>query len=355
MSNVWAAWLRRYDTDRFTLTRKQGWDRFVNAAPREEFDTLTRRQMGRLGEDERADYDEARMVWNANLPTVRTSQLEHANSVIDMVMASARRDGDKLRGSVVIDAEPGLGKTTIATRYGRAFHRAQHRRYGTETPEGHQFLPVAFVPIAAQITLKGLNQRLLRFYGHPAAETATKDRLASLLVDAVSSCQTRLIIVDDLHFVDFTNRNGTEVSNHLKWLANELPVTFVFAGVNLEQKRFFDEGLAAEEAVLAQTARRATRVPVAPFSITSNAGMVAWVALLRAFGAHLKLADGDGEMLVPLAQEIHRRTQGRIASLTNLLDRACYVAIKSGTERVTDDVLAKVRIDNAGENGARRL
>ncbi|SDS09710.1 AAA domain-containing protein [Paraoerskovia marina] len=355
MSNYWAEWLRIYDTDHFTLSRKQGWDRFVNSAPREEFATLSRTQMGRLSKDERRDYNEARMVWNANLPTVRTSQLAHANSIIDMVLASARRDGDKLRGSVVIDAEPGLGKTTIATRYGRAFHRDQHRRYGTETPEGHQFLPVAFIPIAAQTTLKGLNQRLLNFYGHPAAKTATKDRLAVHLVDVVGSCQTRLIIIDDIHFVDFRNRNGTEMSNHLKWLANELPVTFVFAGVDLEQKRFFDEGLTGEEAVLAQTARRATRVQVAPFSIASDAGMTAWIAILRAFGTHLKLADGDGEMLVPLAHEIHRRTQGRVASLTNMLDRASYLAIRSGTERITDDVLAKVRVDNAGENGARRL
>lgn len=116
MTNVWAGWLRTYGPDRFILGEKRGWDRFVNGAQREDFETLDRAQMARLGEDDLADYNEARMVWNANLPTVRTPQLERANSIIDMVMASARRDGDKLRGSAVIDAEAGLGKTTIATR-----------------------------------------------------------------------------------------------------------------------------------------------------------------------------------------------------------------------------------------------
>ena len=71
------------------------------------------------------------MVWNANLPTVKTHQLTSAFAVIDQVMASNRRDADRLRGSVVIDAAPGLGKTTIATRYARDFHRR------------HQRLPVA--------------------------------------------------------------------------------------------------------------------------------------------------------------------------------------------------------------------
>lgn len=355
MTNVWAGWLRTYGPDRFILGEKRGWDRFVNGAQREDFETLDRAQMARLGEDDLADYNEARMVWNANLPTVRTPQLERANSIIDMVMASARRDGDKLRGSAVIDAEAGLGKTTIATRYGRAFHKAQYRRYGPETSDGHQFLPVAYIGLSSTITLKGLNQRLLRFYGHPAAERATKDRLASLLLDCVKACETRLIIVDELQFVDFGNTRGVEMSNHLKWLANELPVTFVFAGIGLEGRKFFSEGLAEGDAIYAQTARRSTRVPVAPFSVGTDAGMAAWIALLRAFGRHIKLADADDEMLVPLAQEIHRRTQGRMVSLTTLLDRASYVAIATGAERITDEVMSRVRIDNAGENGASKI
>jgi hypothetical protein len=46
------------------------------------------------------------------------------------------------------------------------------------------------------------------------------------------------------------------VSNHLKWLANELPVTFIYAGVGLAERRLFAEGLTGDSAVMAQTARR---------------------------------------------------------------------------------------------------
>jgi hypothetical protein len=354
MSNPWARWLAEHGTNRFQLGRKEGWDQFVNTAPRPPFDLVTRTSRERLSEDERADYDEARMVWNANLPIVRTAQMTRAEMVMDQVMASSRRDGDRLRGTVVIDAAAGLGKTTIATQYARAFHRAQYRRYGAETEEGHQFLPVAFVSLSSSITLKGVNQRLLQFYGHPAALRATTDRLGGLLLDCVTACQTRMIIIDDLHFVDFNDRHGAAVSNHLKWLSNEVPATFVYAGVSLERRRFFSEGgQAGDSLVYAQTARRATRCPVEPFSISSDAGMADWLRLLRALGKHLILADGDENDLVAHAQELFRRTQGHIASLTNLLDRACWVAIRTGTERITEDVLAQVRIDNAGEIGAR--
>ena len=103
-------------------------------------------------------------MWNANPPTIKTSQLSAASGIIEQVMASGRRDGDRLRGSVVIDAEPGLGKTTIATRYARDFHRRVLPPGGPGNRAGHRGLPVAFVPLSAGITLKGLNQQILRFY-----------------------------------------------------------------------------------------------------------------------------------------------------------------------------------------------
>jgi hypothetical protein len=349
MTNRWARWLATNGTTTTQLSRKQGWDEFVFAAPREDLEVLSRAEMASLSSEELEDYNEARMVWNANLPTVKTAQLTEAYGIIDQVMASVRRDADRLRGSVVIDAEPGLGKTTIATRYARDYHRRVYRREGPTTPEGHQRLPVAFVPLSAGITLKGLNQQILRFYGHPAVDRASTSRLGALAVDCVTSCQTRLIVIDDLHFIDFRHRNGVDVSNHLKGLANEMAATFIYVGVQLREKRFFDEGLVGEQAAYAQTSRRATRCPVAPFSIDTDAGLRGWVSLLRVMEGHIKLADAGPGMLVEHAKELHRRTQGRIASWTNLLDRVSYLAITSSAETITAELIAATTIDNAAQ------
>lgn len=349
MTNPWARWLATNDSARYQLSRKQGWNAFVSSGPRDDFDVLSRQQMDALPADHLEDYNEARMVWNSNLPTVKTIQLKAAYGVFDQVMASNRRDGDRLRGAAVIDAEPGLGKTTIATRYARDFHQQVYRREGPTTPDGHQRLPVAFVPLSAGITLKGLNQQILRFYGHPAVDRASTSKLGALAVDCVASCQTRLIIIDDLHFIDFRHRHGAEVSNHLKGLANEMAVTFIYVGVKLQEKRFFDEGLVGEQAAYAQTSRRTTRCEVAPFSIKSEAGFRGWIGLLGALESHIKLADAHDGMLVEHAKELHRRTQGRIASLTNLLDRVSYLAIASGTETINADLIAATTIDNAAQ------
>ena len=123
MTNPWAAWLRTNDRQSYVLADKIGWDAFVNSAARDPLPALSRAEMGALSGEALEDYNAARAVWHANPAAVRTSQVAAAYSVIDQVMAGNHRDGDRLRGAVVIDSEPALGKTTIATRYGREFHR----------------------------------------------------------------------------------------------------------------------------------------------------------------------------------------------------------------------------------------
>ena len=77
---------------------------------------------------------------------------------------------------------------------------------------------------------------ICEFYGHPGADRANAAQLASLAVDCVLSCESRVGIIDDLHFIDPRRKDGLDVSNHLKWLASELPVTFIYAGVGLADR-----------------------------------------------------------------------------------------------------------------------
>lgn len=101
-----------------------------------------------------------------------------------------------------------------------------------------------------------------------------------------------------------------EVSNHLKGLANEMPVTLIYVGIRLREKRFLDEGVLGPDAVYAQTSLRAARCEIAPFDITTDDDLSGWTNLLRTLGTHLKLADARPGMLIDYSKELHRRTQG---------------------------------------------
>ncbi len=47
------------------------------------------------------------------------------------------------------------------------------------------------------------------------------------------------------------------------------------------------------------------------------------------------------------------RTQGHITSVTNLVGRACYLAITTGAETITADLLADTTTDNAASTLSR--
>ena len=207
----------------------------------------------------------------------------------------------------------------------------------------------AGVGLTSNTTLRTLNRMICEFYGHPGTGRANAAQLASYALDCVLSCETRIGIIDDVHFIDPRRKDGLDVSNHLKWLANELPVTFIYAGVGLAERRFFAEGLPGESAVLAQTARRWIRLRMPAFDITADDGRRQWRSLLKATERQLVLSRAAPGMLVGLADYLFERTTGHIGSLMTLITRGCLRAVRSGGERLTAALLDGIRIDEASE------
>src|SRR3954469_15071210 len=60
---------------RYSLSRKEGWRRFVDTPPRQWPDPLTGAGLRRLGGAAREDYDEGRHDWHANFGILKTPQL----------------------------------------------------------------------------------------------------------------------------------------------------------------------------------------------------------------------------------------------------------------------------------------
>lgn len=339
----------------YSLSRKEGWRRWVDTPARDRPEPLSRRQLGKLGTAAREEYDEARHDWHANFGILKTPQLARIHGELDEIVAANRQDPDRVRGAAVLDALPGLGKTTIANTFARDFDRTQRCRLGEVTEQGHERLPVFRVGLTSRTTLRTLNRMICEFYGHPGSDRANAAQLASFAVDCVLSCQTRIGIIDDLHFIDPHRRDGVEVSNHLKWLANELPVTFLYAGVGLAERRLVVEGLSGDSLVLAQTARRWTRLELPPFTVTNNTGRRHWTSLLKATEQQLVLAAGCPGMLVDIADYLFARTTGHIGSFITLVIRGCYKAIRDGSETLTVKLLDSIRIDEASEAARHHL
>ena len=340
----------------YSLSRKEGWFEMVTAPPRARPETLTMDQLRQLPEAERATYDEARDVWHANLGPFSTPQLARIQDELWEVVASNRQDGDRVKSAVALDGYPGLGKTTIVNAFGRAYHRQQVARHGPLTGEGNERLPVCRLGLTSNTTMRTLNQMICEFFAHPSPSRGTAAQLASRALDCILSCETQLVIVDDVHFVNMGRRDGVEIANHFKWLANEFPVTFVFVGVGIERRGLMREGLCAADVAMAQTARRWTRLAIEPFEIYTAAGRRHWRALLLAIEHQLVLSRAHQGMIADeLADYLFARSTGHIGSLMTLIARGCYRAVRSGDERLHVSLFDKVKNDEAAEKARADL
>ncbi|MFC9247938.1 ATP-binding protein [Streptomyces sp. NPDC057136] len=342
--------------DHLTLSRKEGFGRLADAPRRERPERLSRRQLKKLGEEALAEYNRARRKWHANLGPLRTPQMDALHEDLWDIFDSNDQDSDKVKGGIALDAFPGLGKTTAVLAFARKLHRRIIQEEGKYTDDGHERWPICRVGLTSNTGMRDLNRALLEYYGHPGRFKGTAAEFGYRALDSVLSAETRLLIVDDLHFLRWRNKTGIEVSNHFKYIANEFPVTLLMIGVGLEKRGLFTEGSSYEDSVLAQTGRRTTRLGMEPFTISSEDGRGNWRNILLAIEERVVLADKHPGMLADdLSDYLFARSTGHIGSLMTLINRGCQRAVRTGVERLNADLLDKVKNDAASERARDEL
>ncbi|MER5890014.1 AAA family ATPase [Streptomyces sp. NPDC001941] len=342
--------------DHLTLSRKEGFQRLADAPPRQRPELLPRRRIKKMGEAAMEEYNRGRRKWHANLGPLRTPQMDALHEDLWDIFDSNDQDGDKAKGSIALDAFPGLGKTTAVLSFARKLHRRILREEGQFTAAGHERWPVCRVGLTANTGMRDFNRAILEYYGHPGRFRGTAAEFGYRALDCVLSAETKLLIIDDLHFLRWRNTSGIEVSNHFKYIANEFPVTLLMIGVGLESKGLFSEGNSYEDAVLAQTGRRTTALDLAPFTIDSEQGRTDWRNTLLAIEERLILADKyPGILADDLSDYLFARSTGHIGSLMTLINRGCQRAVRTGAERLDQKLLDLVKNDAAAEKGRDEL
>lgn len=342
--------------DNLTLARKEGWQRFVNTPARIPPEPLTRKELEALSVDAFDDYNRQRREWHANLGPIKTPQLAALHEDLWDIVDSNAQDGDKAKGAVAIDAFPGLGKTTTVLDFAKKFHQREIKEQGSHTCEGNERWPVCRVGLTGNTGMVEFNRAMLAFFAHPGMSKGNAAHFAHRALDCVLACETKLLIVDDLHFLRWRNTVGVEISNHFKYIANEFPVTLLFVGVGLAARGLFSEGHSYEDAIIAQTGRRTTKLDVQPFLTTTEKGRREWRQLLLALEKRIVLADKRPGMLADdLSDYLFARSTGHIGSLMTLINRGCQRAVRTGTEYLSRELMDLVKNDAASEKARQEL
>jgi hypothetical protein len=136
------------------------------------------------------------------------------------------------------------------------------------------------------------------------------------------------------------------VSDQLKYFAERLPATFIYAGIDVESAGLF-AGTRGR-----QIAGRFTVIPATPFAYGTAAQREQWRALIATLDCALRLYQHRPGSLLPQEEYLYRRSGGMIGSLSQLIRGAAILAIEDGSERITRDLLEAVPVDYAAERGA---
>lgn len=335
--------------DNLTLSRKEGWLTYASAIRRVQPDQLTLSQLSDLGAKARADYDRQRRIWHANMPTIKTSQFLEIHETLWDIVDSNMQDGDKVKGAVGLEGLAGIGKSVCVQEFLRDFHNREIEELGHFTDAGHERWPVCRVGMTGNTGMKEFNRALLRFFNHAGTKKGTTAEFADRALDCVLSCQTRLLVVDDLHFLRLRT-TSTEISNQFKYISNEFPLTIIFIGIGLSQRGLYSDGTYAD-GLLGQSGRRTTALTMSKFGIDESWERAQWRRLLLAVEKRITLADAHRGMLVEeLSDYLYARSSGRIGSLMTLVNRGCLRAIRTGAEHLDRELLDRVPNDAASEH-----
>lgn len=340
------AW-RTLALDDLTLTRKEGFAAFAEAPEYPRPPDLTTAEIKEMTEGAVAAHNRWRRKYLANLRPIKTEQAKAlVADLADVFEAGLDQPNWEAKGMAAVDAFPGLGKTTVGLSFAKKVHTDLIREHSRFTAAGQERWPVIRVGMRGDTRVKDFNWALLEFFAHAGRRSGTANSFLARALDCAISCESRLLLVDDLQFLKFRSTRGTELANEFKTIANEFPLMILFIGYDLEKKGLYDDP---------QLARRITPLELAPFMIDREDGRVQWRNFLLSLEQRLVLAGKwEGMLADDLSDYLYARCTGHIGSLMQLIRRGCLRAIRTGDECITEGLMAGVKLDREAEEQRAR-
>ena len=319
------------------LTTKEGWRRFVDRQPSPP-DLHNPATVELLPSADRDAHEEARRIYHADLPLANTPTIQKVISTARLLVQLNRNQVSARRG-VIVSGASGTGKTTALTQLGRTHERHTRKRHADDKYR----LPVLYVTVPPAATARMLAVEFARFLGLQFSGRSNITDIVDAVCHTAARIRVELVCVDELHNLNLATRAGAEVSDQLKYFAERLPATFIYAGIDVEAAGLF-AGTRGR-----QIAGRFTVIPATAFAYGTTEQREQWRALVATMESTLRLHKHRPGSLVALDEYLYRRSGGMIGSLSQLIRGAAILAIEDGSERISRDVLDIVPVDYAAE------
>ncbi|MCY7287296.1 MAG: TniB family NTP-binding protein [Cryobacterium sp.] len=305
---------------------------------------LTDQEYAALGKNARADYDQARLAYLSGGLFLPTPYFNSAKRMLHDCFENNFADNTGHTG-VMLSGHGTVGKTTITKQLAKWVYN-DYRRSFPEF-EADNRVPVVFIEVPAASTGKSLMVEFAEFLGLTYKPSDTMTGLRNRVTDMLNRIGTQLVIVDELHNLSRKNVATGETVQILKELHDDLPATFLYAGINLTT-----EGELLSGSTGRQLAGRFSVLEMRNFALSTPQDVNVWMGVVDAFERKLCLRHQEPGSLVEEWQYLCDRTNGNISSLSKLLTGEAIRAIRNPartTERLDQAAFVQRTLDHAAE------
>ncbi|MBD0844351.1 AAA family ATPase [Streptomyces sp. TRM68416] len=273
------------------------------------------------------EHDQERLAYHAQLPLLPTPFLQDALKLGQRlaVMNHAAVGGHH---GLLITGPPGSGKTTALQQLGQRFEQADRSRH----PDRYLRVPAVYLRIQPGDSTRTVFLKLAGLLPIPRLSGRTSTASVSETVrKALLSSGTSVVLVDDAFAARPSSRGGAAPVDQLRNLADEVPATFVYAGVEEQEN--------SPSSAFRTSQGRLTHLRAAPVPYGTG-----WVRMVETLDQALHLRHHQPGSLVRLAQELHAMTGGWPGALAHLVRSAAIEAILTGNEEITEQNLELITV-----------
>ncbi|WP_183114020.1 TniB family NTP-binding protein [Mycobacteroides abscessus] len=248
-----------------------------------------------------------------------------------------------------------IGKSTLAMRWARALYNnwirgAELDRHGRPIIRLNQYcevdlIPLIWIDLRDQSRNSTVDRKVLNYCGLPPG--GNNDAISIAANNAAKRHQTRVVILDDVHFLWLNWKGGPQVLDHIKHLNTELGqigATLVLVGANLKDTELVHDP---------QICGRLKLHTLDPYDVDANeAQQETWqraVKQIEDIVLPYLPAGEEGMLYTELVGELWYRSGGYLGYMTKLVIEATLAATCDRSHRITLEHLEAIELSHGAE------